>query len=65
VALEQTVSDHQDALLWAATQRYMQHRQQTFDKISQTHVLSLDVIPQALSTGLINHYLDIKRSGIL
>lgn len=63
--LEKPVVNHNDALLNAATHQYLQNRKQVFDKISSAKVISLDVVPSQLSVGLINHYLDIKSSGLL
>ncbi|MCK5726055.1 MAG: DUF58 domain-containing protein [Thiotrichaceae bacterium] len=63
--LEKPINDYNDALLNSATHQYLQHRQRTFDKIRSAKVLSMDVVPSDLSAGLINHYLDIKGSGLL
>ena len=63
--LEKTVSNHNEALLNAATHQYLQHRKKTFEKINNANVISMDVAPSDLSVGLINHYLDIKSSGLL
>lgn len=63
--LERPVKNHNEALLNAATHQYLQHRKQTFEKISNANVISLDVVPSGLSVSLINHYLDIKSSGLL
>ncbi|PIE00754.1 MAG: DUF58 domain-containing protein [Thiothrix nivea] len=59
------VDNLEDALQYAATEHYLSLRQQTLEKIRASGVLSLDTAPAQLSTGLINRYLDIKRSGIL
>lgn len=63
--LEQPVDNLEDALQYAATEQYLSVRQQTLEKISANGTLCLDVPPAQLSTGLINSYLDIKRSGAL
>ncbi|MEZ5537788.1 MAG: DUF58 domain-containing protein [Thiolinea sp.] len=63
--LEAPVDNLEDALQFAATEQYLAMRQQTLEKIRASGVLSLDVPPAQLSTGLINSYLDIKRSGML
>nr|CAA6806633.1 MAG: DUF58 domain-containing protein [uncultured Thiotrichaceae bacterium] len=63
--LEQPVDNLEDALNYAATEQYLLTRQQTLEKIKASGTLCLDVPPEHLSTGLINSYLDIKRSGLL
>ena len=63
--LEKSVTSHNEAVLNAATHQYLQNRKQVFEKISNAKVISLDVVPSQLSVGLINHYLDIKSSGLL
>lgn len=63
--LEQPVNDYKQALLNTATHQYLQHRKQTFEKINNAKSITLDVAPSDLSVGLINHYLDIKGSGLL
>jgi len=63
--LEKPVTSHNEAVLNAATHQYLQNRKQVFEKISNAKVISLDVVPSQLSVGLINHYLDIKSSGLL
>lgn len=63
--LEQPVDNLEDALFHASTQQYLSVRAQTLEKIKATGTLCLDVPPDQLSSGLINRYLDIKRSGLL
>lgn len=63
--LEAPVDNLEDALQYAATEQYLALRAQTLEKIRANGVLSIDVPPAQLSTGLINSYLDIKRSGAL
>jgi len=63
--LDHPVANYNDAITNSATQHYLQYRKKTFDTLKQAKVISLDVPPQALSVGLINHYLDIKSSGLL
>lgn len=63
--LGKQVNTYNDALLTAATHQYLQHRKQTFEKINNANVISLDVAPSGLSVGLVNHYLNIKSSGLL
>jgi len=64
-AIDRSVNHYNDAILNAATHHYMQYRKKTFDTMKRAKVISLDVPPQALSVSLINHYLDIKGSGLL
>lgn len=63
--LEHPVDNLEDALHYAATEQYLLTRQKTLEKVKASGTLSLDVPPEHLSTGLINSYLDIKRSGTL
>lgn len=63
--LAEPVDNLEDALHYAATEHYLSARTQTLQKISAQGVLCMDVPPADLSTGLINSYLDIKRSGAL
>lgn len=69
LALDQKLTepvDHlEEAIEQAATQHYLQLRQQTLERVRATGTLCLDVPPTDLSTQLINHYLEIKRSGAL
>ncbi|HHC74130.1 MAG TPA: DUF58 domain-containing protein [Thiothrix sp.] len=65
IAAEQTPQDFNDAVSYASLQHYRHYRQQTFEQLQAQSILSLDVIPQDLSVSLINHYLQIKRSGRL
>lgn len=63
--LEAPVDNLEDALHYAATEHYLAARAHTLQKIGAQGVLCLDVPPADLSAGLINSYLDIKRSGVL
>ncbi len=63
--LEQPVSKLQTAINNAATHHYLQYRKQTFDKLSNSGINTLDVSPDKLTVELINAYLGIKRSGAL
>ena len=69
LALDQKLTepvDHlEEAIEQAATQHYLQLRQQTLERVRATGTLCLDVPPTELSTQLINRYLEIKRSGAL
>ncbi|MGV6809419.1 MAG: DUF58 domain-containing protein [bacterium] len=65
IAAKQIPQSFTDAVSYASLQHYLTHRQQTFEQLQTQGILSLDVIPQELSVSLINHYLQIKRSGHL
>lgn len=69
LALDQKLTepvDHlEEAMEQAATQHYLQLRQQTLECVRATGALCLDVPPSELSTQLINRYLEIKRTGAL
>ncbi|MGB3916869.1 MAG: DUF58 domain-containing protein, partial [Thiothrix litoralis] len=64
-ALDKPVDNQEDALHKAAVQHYLATREATLQRIRAAGIRCLDVAPPALSVNLINHYLDIKRSGIL
>lgn len=64
-ALEEPVDNREDALHKAAVQHYLGTREATLERIRATGIRCLDVPPPELSVNLINHYLDIKRSGVL
>jgi len=64
-AAEQTPQNFEAAINYASLQHYRHYRQQAFEQLQAQGILSLDVIPQDLSVSLINHYLQIKRSGCL
>jgi len=63
--LEQPIDDFSSAIKNAATQKYLQHRQTTFDQLVASGINTLDVSPDKLTVELINAYLGIKRSGML
>ena len=63
--LEAPVDNLEDAINHAATTHYLATRTRTLEALRASHILCLDVPPEQLSTRLINHYLDIKRSGSL
>lgn len=58
-------SDVDAALTTAATHAYLQARDRTLLHLQHEGVLVLDTQPGKLAVGLINRYLDIKRSGRL
>ncbi|MBU0654618.1 MAG: DUF58 domain-containing protein [Gammaproteobacteria bacterium] len=64
-AAEEPVGNLEDALNKAAVQHYLQARKATLDRIRAAGIHCLDVPPPELSVNLVNHYLDIKRSGSL
>jgi len=63
--LEQPIDNLASALKNAATQKYLQHRQTTFEQLVSSGINTLDVSPDKLTVELINAYLGIKRSGML
>ena len=64
-ALAEPRESLEDAIKQAAVQHYLQQRQATVERIRTMGIRCLDTAPNELSVNLINHYLDIKRSGIL
>jgi uncharacterized protein (DUF58 family) len=64
-ALEAPVDNLEDALHKASVQHYLHTRNATLERIRAAGIHCLDVPPPDMSVGLINHYLDIKRSAAL
>ncbi|WGZ92451.1 MAG: DUF58 domain-containing protein [Candidatus Thiothrix putei] len=64
-ALDAPVDNLEDALHTAAVQHYLATREATLNRVRAAGIRCLDVPPAELSVNLINHYLDIKRSGLL
>jgi uncharacterized protein (DUF58 family) len=64
-ALDARVDNHEEALHKAAVQHYVQARAATLARVQAAGIRCLDVPPATLSVNLINHYLDIKQSGVL
>lgn len=64
-AAEEPVGNLEEALNKTAVQHYLQARKATLDRIRAAGIHCLDVPPPELSVNLVNHYLDIKRSGSL
>ncbi|HET8731110.1 MAG TPA: DUF58 domain-containing protein [Moraxellaceae bacterium] len=58
-------SDFDAALATAATHQYLQARDRTLRYLQHDGVMILDTRPEKLAVGLINRYLEIKRSGRL
>ncbi len=63
--LDKPINTLQAAIDNAATQQYLLHRKQTFEKLTNNGINTLDVSPDKLTVELINAYLGIKRSGLL
>ena len=63
--LKRPIKDFDQALRHAATRLYMNQRDDILENLVRHDALYLDVPPQELSVALVNHYLDIKSSGIL
>ncbi len=64
-ALDARVDNQEEALHKAAVQHYVKAREATLARVQAAGIRCLDVPPAALSVNLINHYLDIKQSGVL
>ncbi len=61
----QEPADADSALTVAATHLYLQEREKALNTLRHDGVIVLDTRPDQLAVGLINRYLDIKRSGRL
>lgn len=61
----QEPADADSALTVAATHIYLQEREKALNTLRHDGVIVLDTRPDQLAVGLINRYLDIKRSGRL
>ncbi|MDP2228135.1 MAG: DUF58 domain-containing protein [Moraxellaceae bacterium] len=57
--------DVDSALTVAATHRYLASRERALAQLRHNGVIVLDTLPEHLAVGLINRYLEIKRSGRL
>lgn len=57
--------DPEQALTVAATHLYMQEREKALNRLRHQGVIVLDTQPDTLAVGLINRYLEIKRSNRL
>jgi uncharacterized protein (DUF58 family) len=64
-ALRAPVSGLDDALTHAATAEYLEQRRRAFARMRQRGVPCIDVEPAALPLALVNHYVELKRSGRL
>ncbi len=58
-------ADADSALAVAATHHYLQEREKALNTLRHDGVIVMDTLPDRLAVGLINRYLDIKRSGRL
>ena len=65
VALQEPVETLDEAIRNAAIEHYLTARSTTLARLRAIGIRCLDTTPQQLSVNLINHYLDIKRSGTL
>jgi uncharacterized protein (DUF58 family) len=63
--LEQPVDDFSQARLYAATCHYLAQRERTQDLLRRQGAMILDTKPQDLPVAMVNHYMDLKRSGRL
>ena len=63
--LEQPIFNFEEALCYAATQTYVQHRRQAHESLRNQGILCLDVEPNQLPVMMVNQYLEIKRGGML
>lgn len=64
-ALEQPVTQFDDALQVGAVHTYLKRRRQLNESMRAKGVLSLDVEPDKLPVSMVNSYLDIKAQGLL
>lgn len=55
----------EQAVTTAATHLYLQERDAALNRLRHEGVLVLDTRPEQLAVGLVNRYLEIKRSGRL
>jgi len=64
-ALQNGIHEFKDALRAGALHDYLSARREAFDRLRAHGALCMDVTPQQLAAGLVNRYLEIKRSGRL
>lgn len=60
-----TINNHDEALTYLGAQHYIQEEQRVLTQIAASHISHLNVLPEQLTSNLINHYLQLKRSGSL
>jgi len=63
--LDTPVESLKDAIGAGATARYLAQRHAAHNRLRQHHVSVLDVTAEQLSGALVEHYLAIKRAGVL
>jgi len=63
--LETPAETLKDAIRAGATARYLAQRRAAHDTLRQHHVSVLDVAAEQLPGALVEHYLAIKRAGVL
>lgn len=61
----QSAADVDEAYTLAAAEDYLALRQRQLHALSHAGVLVLDTEPEKLAVGLVNRYLEVKRSGRL
>ena len=59
------VRDHQSALTFAATERYLEARREAQNLLAARGVIVDDCLPDQLPATITNRYLAIKRAGAL
>ncbi len=64
-ALAGEVHDHDDAVRAGATARYLAQRRAAHDALRHHRIAVLDVTGDALPSALVDHYLAVKRDGML
>ena len=63
--LEQPIDSFSQARLYAATCHYLAERDHTQQLLRRQGAMILDNKPQDLPVAMVNHYMDLKRSGRL
>jgi uncharacterized protein (DUF58 family) len=64
-ALAAPVQDYDSAVDVAAAHHYLRQRKATHKLMASRKLMTLDCEPAELPVGLVNKYLEIKRSGVL
>ena len=63
--IQQPINDFRQARLHGSLQHYLAEREYCQEAVRRQGTIVLDTTPQQLPIALVNHYLDIKRSGRL
>ncbi|CAA0106306.1 Uncharacterised protein [BD1-7 clade bacterium] len=63
--LANPVEQSTDAFLYLGSLSYMQRRQALIDKLQNQGVFIVDAEPDQLHLGLVQHYLALKRQGVI